>query len=161
MAVLSHTPREVVLKFLVVTPKGNACTVRVVSDGTDVEGEFESWALNTGDQILFVDTKMHKVLRGYHMFGNYESGAMYGYSYDEMIKIMTSKLGPSDRARYLALRDYHSAGVFIESETRAEMVIEASIGVGKFLIKTLIGVGKFLGWMLLIPLLIRIFSKPR
>ena len=147
------------LKFLVVKPKGNASVLQIVPEESEINGQFESWALNDGKQILFVDTQMHKVLKSFHMFGNYESGAMYGYSFDEMVKILTSKLGLCDRARFMELEQAQNGVRYVDQSERWEWRSQFVIEAFWFMIKFLVMAGKFLAWMVLIPLLIRLFSK--
>lgn len=69
-----------------------------------ITGEFESWALNSGKQIMFVSNRMVKVLQSHYMMGSYQDQASYGYSYAEMCKIMEEYLGPSDKARVRILQ---------------------------------------------------------
>ena len=88
------------MNYLVLQQKGLASILKVVSEGTDITGAFESWALKTGKQILFVDTKMYKLLKAFHMHGSYTNGAWFGYSFEDMRAILTEHLGPCDRVRY-------------------------------------------------------------
>lgn len=147
------------LNYLVVMPKGEVSVLQIVPEGVNMHGDFESWALRRGDQLLFVNHRMHRLLRDFHMLGNYQSGAMYGYSFDDMCAIVTSKLGPSDRERVMELQEGVDFVYEDRLDGRWEVAAVFAIEVGKFLIKALYGAAKFLGWMILIPLLIRLFSK--
>lgn len=90
------------MKYVVARPFGELSKIYIVSEGTDIDVPFESWALCDGKQILFATVKMHKVLQSQHFAGSYDKGAMYAYTYPEMCAVLTSHLGPSDRERYEA-----------------------------------------------------------
>jgi len=148
------------LNHVVVQPAGeSACRVWILPGDAEIEGDFESWALRHGDQIVFANHKMHRMLKDFHVLGNYQAGALYGYSFDDMCAIMRTKLGPSDRERVIELQEGVDFVKVDRSDGRWELFFEFVSQGGLFLIKALVMAGKFLGWMILIPMLIRIFSK--
>jgi hypothetical protein len=102
------------VKYVVVTPSGDLSKVYILPEGRDVKLPFESWALRDSKQILFATTRMGKMLQSQHLAGSYDSGAIYGYSFDEMSSILIGHLGPSDKQRYLAKARDESKPVLIK-----------------------------------------------
>lgn len=98
------------MNYLIVYPRGQQSCVRLVTDPNEiVQGPFESWALRSGQQIMFVHGQLGRMLKQFHLLGRFETGALYGFSYDDMVSILTGKLGPTDRERYLLAKAGRSA----------------------------------------------------
>ena len=94
--------------YIVVQPaKQTGCSLVSIVEGDDtvVSKPFESWCMNQGKASLLIRTGLHKKLARYHLFGSYEKGATYAVSYEEMCGIVTSAVGPSDRERYMRLKN--------------------------------------------------------
>lgn len=102
------------MKYVVVRPHGDLAKIYIVSEGAMIDTPFESWALQSGKQILFATTKMHKILHSHHFAGSYENGAMYAYTYTELCAIISEHLGPCDRIRYESMAAVPNDPVFIE-----------------------------------------------
>jgi hypothetical protein len=88
------------MKFLVLTAKGNtAVQIMLRSEEDEVAGEFESWALGDGKQVEFVTLHLAKMFKQFYMYGTFQTVAVYGLTYEEMLSMMRHRLGPSDRDR--------------------------------------------------------------
>lgn len=148
------------MKFLVLTPKGQLSRLQVKDGEAHApEGEFQVWALQTGKQILFVDHTLHRAAKGMHLSGSYQTGALYAYSYDEMRRILTSHLGPSDMERARAAAEVN---LKLRSERRQVYAHRASavvVGVAKVLVHCTALTFKFVLRMIVFALLIRFVSK--
>jgi hypothetical protein len=147
------------MNYLVVRPHhGQFCTLTVVPEGTDIIGNFESWALSKGSQILYVNNRMDKDLKPYYMSGSYQAGAMYAYSYDEMIAIIKSRLGPSDYERYeMAVAQSHALQPKqIQYNPLAAVWIE---GIATTLIHGVLLSIKFVVLMCIVPFVIMFLNK--
>lgn len=150
------------MKYVVVRPRKGMSEVLILDEGIDLHMPFESWALNNGTKIIFANTKMHKILASQHLAGPYSTGAFYAYTYDEMVQIMTSHLGPSDRERYESLVKGNSDRTSIRvrfPRLRAAFTWANAGLVGlrlvEFSLVMFMGVIKLLMWLVLIPLIIR------
>lgn len=93
------------MNYLVLRKRGEQSTLSLVSEGTHLDRPFDSWSLDTGEKILWVNNNMHKVLRSHYMMGAYVDRAIYGYTYEEMKAILHSKLGLTEEENYYAVRD--------------------------------------------------------
>lgn len=93
------------MRYVVCQSRGrDVSTIRITSDANEmVSGPHQVWALRTGRQIIAVELKLSRLLAKYHIGGGFDSRAMYGIEFSEMVLILTDLLGPSDRARYEAL----------------------------------------------------------
>ena len=150
------------MNYIVVRPynRGFSAVSIVMGSDTQVIPPFESWALDTGKKIIFANNKMHKMLASHYMLGSYQTQASYAYTFEEMCAIMTSNLGPSDRERYLALRD--------------DQGIQMPVGTGKWEMATYIGlrslhvagvifvgIAKIVAVITILPILIHWMSKKK
>lgn len=147
------------MNYLVLRPTKNACSIMI----TDLEDmtlppPFEVWAIKTGAQLLFVNNHMHKTFKNNYMFGSFTTGAMYGYTFDEMSALLTHKLGPSDRERYeqALIEDAHERLRASPEEPMWAVVLWETT---KFLVTIAVKGFKMIGVLLLIPVLIHLFSK--
>lgn len=91
------------MRFLVVRPDSRLGSKLSLHEADDLlDNPFESWALASGKQILFVTNSLHKLIKQFYMYGTFESGAVYAVDYDEMVQILVDKLGPTDAIRSTA-----------------------------------------------------------
>ena len=98
------------MRYLVLQPKiirstesSQMCVLSTHEAEDMLEPPFESWALNYGKMILYVDRRLWRDLGPLHIGGAFVTGAMYAYSYDDMLAILRDKLGPTDKDRCEAL----------------------------------------------------------
>lgn len=151
------------MKYLVLRAKGEASTLQVVNEGAQIKGPFESWALRTGKQIVFVDTKMYKLLKQYHMHGSYTNGAWFGYSFEDMRAILTEHIGPCDRERYE--QELIITAAMKQPAVRGKgywaVVSHFVQSLIMFLLTASFMVVKFVAFMLLIPFLLHWINKNR
>lgn len=143
------------MNYLILRKKGEQSTLSLVAEGTMLDRPFDSWPLDTGDKILWVNNNMHKVLRSHYMLGAYVDKAIYGYTYDEMKAILHSKLGPTEEEAY----EHATRSKVYDGQGRLGVWIFGVVKFFEFLIFALFKGFKFLLIMVLIPIIIRLFSK--
>lgn len=151
-------------KYITVQPKGpDFCVLRTATSEDELAEPFESWALRSGQQILYVNNRMAGDLKAFHMTGSYDRGAMYAYSYDDMVAVLTSKLGPSDRARYEAalLAMTADKGAYREMSQSRHRTFHVVAGTGDLVLRVFVESSKFLLKMLLLPFFISWIGRKR
>lgn len=148
------------MNYIVVRPfnRGFSAVSIVMGSDTAVKVPFESWALNDGKKILFANNKMHKMLASHYMLGSYQTEASYAYTYEEMCEIMRANLGPSDRERYLALKDEQKIVKPVDG-TKAEVALYIVLRTLQLCGTILVGVGKVVAVVTLVPFIIHLISK--
>jgi len=87
-------------EYLVVHDLGQLSGITIESAGGRRKHALECWALDDGRKIVFAKMQMWRLLRHFHVGGSYSEMAKYGLGYDELLRIVSSKLGPCDRERY-------------------------------------------------------------
>lgn len=144
------------MNYLVVQRRGKRVGISVVPEGTSYSHEFKAWAIRTGKQVTFVNLRMAQALKNFHVGGNYQDFAWYALDFNELCALIEMHMGPCDEDRYLA-----SVAEKPLPNQRAELIIHTLIEFGWFSVKVLWLLTKMLGILLLIPLLIKLFSKPK
>ena len=115
------------VRTLVCQPRGALSIIRIYANPeTLVKGEFEAWTLATGKQIVCVELLLHKLLERHHMGGSYDVGALYAFEYAEMCAVLRDRLGPSDRDRYLQLKQMPAASKRGQSWSRTKVAAHLS-----------------------------------
>lgn len=153
------------MNYLVLQAKGDASILKVCPESSKINGAFESWALRSGKQILFVDTKMYKTLKAFHMHGSYANGAWFGYGFEDMRAILTEHLGPCDRQRYEdAVAETARLAAASRQHTHrsinwGDFASYFAIKTSSFALHAAWMVFRFVGIMLVIPFLLHWMNK--
>lgn len=146
---------------IVVQARGQNSVIRLVKAGTVLQGEYESWILDTGHRILFVHNELHRKLKSFHLLGSFQNGAMYGFTYTETCALMREFLGQSDKDLYLSEVELHKQ----QKSLHREVVLDRSVVVGSGVLhittKILLLTCKFILAMLLVPFLISWLNRPK
>ena len=90
------------MKFFVCQPKGQSMCKVWVSDNAEerVDLPFDTWAIRSGRQLLFIEREMPRLLKELYVGGSFhDGGATYLVTFEEMVMILDEKLGPNDRLR--------------------------------------------------------------
>lgn len=145
------------MNHLVLRRKGDFSSISIVHSDVELFEEFESWALIDGAQIIFVNNKMHALLKNYYMAGSYSTSAVYLYAFEELYAILTSYLGKSDRVRYEAMTNDRYNVHWAKYELAAYFTVKSASLAGKLF---WMGI-KFIGLMLIIPFFISIFNRTK
>jgi hypothetical protein len=90
------------MRYLVVLPKGTLCELLFAREGDRFDLPYECWAIRTGKQALFVNTRMAQLLKTWYVHGTFETRAVYALSAEEMALMLSDPLGPTDHDRYTA-----------------------------------------------------------
>lgn len=151
------------MRYLVCQPRGDCAVLRIMKADDQISGHFETWALNNGLRVLFVETALGRLLNKHHMGGSYESGALYGLSHTEMVDVLTSKMGECDRARYERLEQEVQAAKAQRDEVLRNsrfpllrLAAAISWGTAKLLTVIVVRGTIMLIWLCVIPILIGI-----
>lgn len=142
---------------IIVQAKGKNSTIKLVETGTVVQGEYESWILNTGKRIMFVHNSLHKKLKAFHLLGSFQNGALYGFTYEETCALMREFLGRSDKDEYEFVKAQSRA--LGGSNVGAERIAVAGTGALHIVTKVLLLTVKFVLTMMLVPFIIKLLSK--
>lgn len=151
------------MNYLVVRPYRNGFSSLTITDGdTQLDGEFESWALNNGKRLMFVNNRMHKQLESHYMAGSYQDQAAYGYSYAEMCDIIESFIGINDRKNYEALLAEQQEAVKAKVPSNSLPIVMTILdGVLLFGIKLCWLTIKLVGFLIIIPVILNLLKKPK
>lgn len=146
---------------IVVQAKGQVSIIKIVPAGTNVAGIYESWILDTGKRILFVHNELHRRLKSFHLYGSFQVGAAYAFTYEETCALMREFLGQSDEDLYLSELTLYKNQKAIHNEIITDRAVVIGSGglhiIGKILLLTC----RFILAMLLIPFLISWLNKPK
>lgn len=149
------------MRYLVCQPRGECSVLRIMRDDDRISGHFETWALNNGPRVLFVETALGRLLSKHHMGGSYENGALYGLSHTEMVDVLTSKMGECDRARYERLdQELRAAQVQRDEALKKSkfpllrLAAAISWGTAKLFTTIIIRGTIMIVWLCVIPILI-------
>ena len=155
------------MKHLVVRPtKSGLTAVSILDESAVLDTPFESWALCNGKAIIFAHNRLQQLLKQFYVGGQFQDKALYTYSYDEMVMIVKSDLGPSDRERYEALcnappQESKKVEAAVKGEERTIVALQILLEVCSLLFHVLYGIGKVLLTILLVPFIIKFVSKPK
>lgn len=146
--------------------KCNLTEIRIVGDGATVNhDECEVWALQTGNQVLDVYGQLVRKMRNFHMAGNFDNGAVYVMDTEDVVRVCTSLLGPSDRERYRALQAMEAGRLrHVAAQREAEFgqfLTDLLDGVLKIMWTVLRGIGSIVFKMLLVLLMMRWMHRRR
>ena len=151
------------MNYLVVRPYRNGFSSLTITEGdTQLEGQFESWALNSGKRLMFVNNRMHKQLQSHYMTGSYQDQAAYAYSYAEMCDIIESFIGINDRKNYEFLLAEQQEAVKAKAEVPSNslpIVMAILDGVLLFGIKLCWLTIKLVGFLLIIPVIFNLLKN--
>jgi hypothetical protein len=90
------------------------------------------------------------------MFGAFTAKAIYTYSYEEMCAIITSHIGPSDKALYESLT------VDQESDSSNRYVTAMTLWlITENVLKLFVGAVRMVFTIVIIPIIIAFISKPK
>jgi hypothetical protein len=144
------------VNHLVLRREGNELSsLSILDSDVILKDKFDSWALINGTQIIFVNNKMHPLLKNYYMSGSYSTKALYLYSYEELYAILTVYLGPSDAVRYEQLVQAKRGHGWFRYELASYFAVKSVSFAGQIFWMSL----KFIGLMLIIPFVISIFKR--
>lgn len=158
------------MKHLVVRPtKSGLVAVSILDGDKSIDLPFESWALRDGKAIIFAHNRLQQMLKQFYVGGQFQDKALYTYSYDEMVMIVKSGLGPSDRERYEEALAFKDAVVqkrrndppSVRGEERTIVALQVVLELCSLFFHVLYGIGKVLLTILLIPFIIKFVSKPK
>jgi hypothetical protein len=144
-----------VTEYLVLHKLGNMSGISVEPAGGTYEHPTECWALDTGKKVMYARRRIVGDLATFHLGGTFESRARYVMPYDELYAVLTERMGPCDRVKYLLVRERAAQTPYVGLRSRGEFASRSAdlllFTVGKAL--------KFLTIVLLFPFLIMWFNK--
>jgi hypothetical protein len=154
------------MKHLVVRPtKSGLCAVSILDEDKVIDTPFESWALDNGKGLIFAHNRLPAMLKQFYVGGQFQDKALYTYSYDEMVLIAKSGLGPSDRERYEAVKSFvpekPSKRPSLQGEERTIVALQVLLEVCGLFFHVMYGIGKVVLTILLVPFIIKLVSKPK
>jgi len=140
--------------------KHNLTEIRIVGEGATVDhSHCEVWALASGNQVLDVYGQLVRKMKNFHMAGNFDNGAVYVMDYDDVVRVCTTLLGPSDKVRCRMLEDMAAANQRVAGQERARrttmIVTDVLTGVLQIMWTIVAGIGKVIFSLLITMLLMR------
>jgi hypothetical protein len=138
------------------------CKIRIVSDPkVRITGPFKVWAMRSGAQLVFIENQMARLLKNFYLSGAYHeaSGATYMVDWHEMCLIMAEKLGPDDMTRCMQLLSEGQADIIARRKHRQALAYEIFVRSLMFLGHVAWLSVKLVGFVLLVPLIMAIFSR--
>lgn len=148
------------MNFLVVQHAGrDTCKLWVERNPeTKVTSDFETWAIQSGKQVLFVNQTLGRKLENLRVTGNYMQGkATYALEYHEMCAVIRQFMGPTDMERYQALvADAPRPSGFNKKWLYGTWIV---VGVGLTTFAFVTFALKFLIAMILVPFAIMWFKR--
>lgn len=148
--------------YLVASDRGqNITELKLMVEGAQVPARCRMWALRNGDQIMYVYNRMHNDLKGFHLHGTYQNGAVYGLEFEDMVRVVTSRIGPDDKERYEQSLLLSKHANIVKEDDKWDVIAEFLGGTFDLLWALLKGAMKVVGYMIGGLLLIRWMNKKK
>jgi len=145
--------------------QNNLAELKIVPDGTMVDAECLIWALRDGNQVLNTYGKLIGQMKPFYLHGNLENGAVYVMEHEDLCKVVTAILGPSDQARavqgHFDLQQAMSKRRAERSALRANAIADTCLGLLKIIGVVLLGIGRVIFGMIMTLIFIRWMHRNR
>lgn len=145
------------MKILILRDKhGKLCELQLRSTSNVDTNREVSWRIDTGRRVLALNGRLHAVTRKLWMFGNIDQGAVYACESQEMFLLLTELMGPCDQEPEIA--QAKRPKILVREHPIWPQIVA---GIAHVTLVVFFGLLKVIGILILLPLIIRMFSKPK
>lgn len=97
------------MEYLVLHKLGRLSGISIEAPGGTYDHPIECWALDEGRKVLYARRQIVRDLATFHLGGRFENMSKYVMPFDELYGILTHRMGPCDRVRYVLAKEDHRA----------------------------------------------------